>query len=127
MPVDLTDSETAIVEGTPYEHDEHGRVEVLLVADDAVTFETGDRVGGVPETILSESAGLTASEATDRSNGRFVVELELSELPSAGQYYEEVRAEWPSGRTFSDVVGSVTVERARVDHGCSLSAGFDRF
>jgi len=51
MPVDLTDSETAIVEGTPYEHDEYGRVEVLLVTDMAVTFETGDRVGGVPETI----------------------------------------------------------------------------
>jgi len=26
--------------------------------------------------------------------------------------YEEVRAEWPSGRTFGDVVGSVTVARA---------------
>ena len=58
---------------------------------------------------------MTASEATDLTAGRFVVEIEPSELPSAGQYYEEIRAEWPSGRTFSDVVGSVTVERAATE------------
>jgi hypothetical protein len=31
-------------------------------------------------TILSESAGLTASEATDLTNGRFVVEITPDEM-----------------------------------------------
>jgi hypothetical protein len=93
----------------------YGETLVEKTDSDATVYTASSEIGSELESILSESAGLTASEATDLSSGRFVVELEPSELPSAGQYYEEIRAEWPSGRTFSDVVGSVTVERAATE------------
>jgi hypothetical protein len=90
----------------------YGETLVEKTDSDATVYTAASEIDSELATILSESAGLTASEATDLTAGRFVVELKPSELPSAGQYYEEIRAEWPSGRTFSDIVGSVTVERA---------------
>jgi len=107
--VDLT---TATLTYALTENRGYGETLIEKTDSDATVYTAASEIDSELKTILAESAGLTASEATDHSKGRFVVELEPSELPSAGQYYEEIRAAWPSGRTFSDIVGSVTVERA---------------
>jgi len=93
----------------------YGETLIKKTDSDATVYTAASEIDSELATILAESAGLTASEATDLTAGRFVIENEPSELPSAGQYYEEIRVTWPSGRTFSDDGdddGSVTVERA---------------
>jgi len=107
--VDLSNADLTVALTTS---EGYGSILLKKTDSDMTVYTAASEIDAELETILSESTGLTASEATDLTNGRFVVEITPDEMPSAGQYYEEIRAEWPSGRTFSDVVGSVTVKRA---------------
>jgi len=109
-PVDLSNATLEFVrttgEGT-------GTAVVSKTDADATVYTAASDINSELATILQEDEGLTASEATDRSNGRFVVEITPDEMPGRGYYWDEVRATWPSGRSFADVLGQVRVTPAQ--------------
>lgn len=110
--VDLDDADITFVLTT-----REGRGETVLeVADDDDGFygDAGD-IDAELESILDINEGLTPAEAVDLSEGRFVVEIEPGEMPLSGTYWQEVRATWPSGRSFADVIDSVTVGKAATE------------
>lgn len=63
------DADLALVEGTPYHHEEYGRVLLLLVTNDFVAIEsTEEAVAGIPKTYKqSETAFRAAAEPAPQS------------------------------------------------------------
>jgi len=90
-----------------------GDVKISKTDSDSTVYTDTADIDSELSDILTTDFSLSDSEATDLSNGRFIVEITPSEMPSAGTYYHEIRAQWPSNdRTFSDVVEDFVVKRA---------------
>lgn len=83
-----------------------GSVVISKTDADSTVYTADSDVDSELEGILPD--GL---DDVDLANGKFVVEIEPDEMPEVGDYAEEVRATWSSGRSFASEPRVVSVGR----------------